>query len=70
MALKPCPFCLKKDVVVVDFGNQDGNIEYAVCCQNCGATGPNGSSVKLASEMWNLRFIIDAEDAMINNPYC
>jgi len=48
---------LENNVVVIDFGNQDGNIEYAVCCQNCGATGPNDISVKLASKMWNLRRI-------------
>jgi len=63
--LKPCPFCLNKKVEVVDFGNDDGEIEYAVCCENCGATGPNDISIQLASEMWNLRRIEHPKEEVI-----
>lgn len=62
MGLKRCPFCLNDNAEVVDFGNDDGEIEYAACCTNCGATGPNDISVELASEMWNLRRIEHPEE--------
>ena len=53
--LKPCPFCGKKESVIV-FKEND---EYIVCCDwsqdGCGATGGYSDSIKSAIEKWNRR---------------
>lgn len=50
--IKQCPFCAESSGVEVD----DVTTEtYAVCCDNCGATGPQALSEDDAIECWNSR---------------
>jgi Lar family restriction alleviation protein len=67
MNLKPCPFCGKAEIIVLDANEiieveteQWGNNPYhaAVCDFNkggCGATGGYRETVTEASETWNRR---------------
>ena len=50
--LKPCPFCLSKNVEVIDKGPTKG---YAVLCFSCESEGPEAGSHQQASDAWNMR---------------
>lgn len=57
--LKPCPFCLGKNLEL-GFGTKDREgTPYYLYCQDCGATGPweyspNGRfSMDIAAKNWN-----------------
>lgn len=64
ITLNPCPFCKKEDnleivqndhipVEMMVMRTCDNSNYYAVRCENCGATGPIGSSLVETIELWN-----------------
>ena len=69
MTLKPCPFCGKTEIVVLDANEieeSDADSErwvpdpcYAAVCsfneQGCGATSGYRETPELAAEVWNQR---------------
>lgn len=50
MSLKECPFCGSTDATEVNasLGN-----DWSVCCNNCGAIGPDEDSAEFATLAWN-----------------
>ena len=54
METKPCPFCASPKTRI-DEWPVALHTEYAVACENCGATGPYDLGVSGAIEMWNMR---------------
>mgnify|MGYP002814420380 CR=1 FL=1 len=48
--LKQCPFCASTSIVL----GMDHN-EYIALCLNCGAHGPNETSMERSAKMWNMR---------------
>ena len=59
--LKPCPFCGYPEQPQLSSwgvgaaGFPGYHKEYALVCQNCGASGPSDLGWSGAQEMWNLR---------------
>ena len=51
--LKTCPFCLSKNVDIIDKGAMKG---YAVLCTNCESEGPEAGNHQQAAEAWNSRY--------------
>lgn len=51
-ALKPCPFCGREPLPVVQL--LWGGVRFAVCCQlDCGVRGPECRTEAKAVQMWN-----------------
>lgn len=51
--LEPCPFCGSKKIEIQEW---DENIHgFWISCEDCGATGPNGSTEAEAIGRWNRR---------------
>ena len=50
MSIKECPFCGSTDATEVNasLGN-----DWSVCCNNCGAIGPDEDSAEFAVKAWN-----------------
>lgn len=46
MEIKPCPFCGSENLSV-------GGFENYIKCKNCGAAGPDGSTLNEAFDKWN-----------------
>ena len=52
--LRPCPFCGANEAYVLDAHTVSGQILF-VCCQPCGACGPDAEDVTGAVDLWNKR---------------
>ena len=50
MSIKECPFCGSTDATEVNasLGN-----DWSVCCNQCGAIGPDEDSAEFAVKAWN-----------------
>ena len=46
MEIKPCPFCGSENLSV-------GGFENYIKCKNCGAAGPDGSTLNEAFDKWH-----------------
>jgi len=59
--LKPCPFCGKDEAEVIYDSEywECGEVEYSVCCGNCGATGKSCNCEFDAINAWNTRKYIE-----------
>jgi Lar family restriction alleviation protein len=67
--MKPCPFCAREEqhidhCRVADPGGHTYT-GYYVCCQNCGAQGPNDVSEASAVAMWDMRRLEDTRTAQL-----
>ena len=51
MKYEPCPFCEKLDLTNSKLGYRN----YAVMCNDCGATGPEADTKDQADAAWNVR---------------
>lgn len=51
---QPCPFCGSHDTFVLDAHTAVGQI-FFICCQPCGACGPDTHTACNAAELWNAR---------------
>lgn len=61
-----CPICGSQDIEVIAFGmemmHEDPNDRsHAVCCEGCGASGPEISPRKAAVDAWNKRVATPGE---------
>jgi hypothetical protein len=67
--MKPCPFCASEEQRTVHCRTADpgghAHTEYYVCCQNCGAQGPNDVSEASAVAMWDMRRLEDTRTAQL-----
>lgn len=53
MELKPCPFCLSE--AVYSRQARYGVVPVRVCCNDCGALGPEKPTHEEAYDAWNKR---------------
>lgn len=50
-----CPHCPSEELDVVEGTYEGGEPFYQVCCLECGAEGPHGSSRKEACKLWDAK---------------
>lgn len=58
--LNPCRFC-GCEIINFTYDSEYSNSNCAYYCDDCGAEGPSGSTIKEAAEKWNSPSLVEAE---------
>jgi len=56
--LKPCPFCGKRDCLIITYNNACTNFvkKFFIVCENCKITTKKFNSKQSVRDFWNKRY--------------